>query len=145
MLKIIDFLLKKIGVKLDPNKLKKFIDFGFIFIEKIIVNLDKLYPIYFDFYDEMIKNEIILADISKSKKVLHIGCGPIPATSILLVKKSGVHVTGIDKNPRSVNQARLCVIKTGISDKIQIENKDAKNFSIEKTAKKYVELYTCMR
>ena len=69
MLRIIDFFLQKIGVKLNPYKLKKLIDFGFIFIEKTIVNLDKLYPIYFDFYNEMIEKEIILADISKNKKV----------------------------------------------------------------------------
>ena len=78
----------------------------------------------------MIENEIILADISKNDKVLHIGCGPIPATSILLTKKSGVQVIGIDKNLRSVNQARLCVSKTDVSDKIKITHGDARSYPI---------------
>jgi len=129
--KLIQFFLQKIGVKFDSKKLKKIIDWGFIFSEKVIVKLDKLYFIYFNFYDEMIKNEIILADISREKKILHIGCGSIPATSILLIKKIGVQVTGIDKNPRSVDQARLCVLKTGVSDKIKILDGDAKIFPVE--------------
>jgi precorrin-6B methylase 2 len=79
----------------------------------------------------MIKNEIILADITKEKKVLHIGCGPIPATSILLTKKSGIKVLCIDKNPNSVNQARICVSKTGVSDKIKITHGDARSYPIK--------------
>ncbi len=79
----------------------------------------------------MIENEITLADISKEKKVLHIGCGSIPATSILLIKKTGVQITAIDRNPRSVNQARLCVLKTGVADKIQIVYGDGKIFPVE--------------
>ena len=79
----------------------------------------------------MIENEITLADISKEKKVLHIGCGSIPATSILIIKKTGVQVTAIDRNPRSVNQARLCVLKTGVADKIQIVYGDGKIFPVE--------------
>ena len=58
--KIVQFFLQKIGVKINPNKIKKLNDLGFIFIEKIIVNLDKLYSFYLDFYDEMIKNEITI-------------------------------------------------------------------------------------
>jgi len=131
MLKINDFLFQKIGIKLDYHKLKKIIDFGFILIEKAIVSLDKLHFIYFDVYDKMIENEIALADISKDKLVLHIGCGPIPATSILLTKKIGINVTGIDKNPHSVKKAVLCVNKSGYSDKIQIKHADAKDFAIE--------------
>ncbi len=123
--------MQKIGIKLNPHKLKKFNDLGFIFIEKFIINIDKLWSLYLDFYNEMIENEITLADISKEKKVLHIGCGSIPATSILLIKKTGVQVTAIDRNPRSVNQARLCVLKTGVADKIQIVYGDGKIFPVE--------------
>jgi len=80
----------------------------------------------------MVDNEINLAGISKDNKVLHIGCGSIPASSILLAKKSGNQVTGIDIDARSVNQAKLCVLKSGVSDKVQIIKADAKNFSIDK-------------
>lgn len=130
--KLVQFILQKIAIKLDYHKLKKFVDLGFIFIEKAVVNLDKLHSIYYDIYDKMVENEINLADISKDDKVLHIGCGPIPATSILLTKKSGAQVTGIDKDPLAVKQAKLCVLRNEISDKIQIKHADAKIFPVEK-------------
>lgn len=129
--KLVRFFLEKIVVKLDPHKLKKFTDLGFIFIEKFIINLDKLYSLYFDFYKEMIENEIILADISKNDKVLHIGCGPIPVTSILIAKKTGAQITAIDTNSRSVKQALRILSVLKISDKIQISHANALNFPLE--------------
>ena len=88
ILKAVNFILKKIGIKFDAFKLKKTVDFGFVIVEKIIVKLCKLQTFYLDFYKEMVDTEIKLASISKDDKILQVGCGPIPATSILLAKKS---------------------------------------------------------
>jgi cyclopropane fatty-acyl-phospholipid synthase-like methyltransferase len=129
--KIIQFFMQKIIMKLDQHKLKKYADLIFIFIEKTLVNFDKLYDFYFDFYSEMIKNEITLAGITKNNKIIHVGCGPIPATSILLAKKTGATITGLDKDSKSVKKANLCVSKMGLSNKIQIINKDVNNFSFK--------------
>jgi 16S rRNA G527 N7-methylase RsmG len=129
--KIIQFFMQKIILKFDQYKLKKYADFIFILSEKIIVNLDKLYPFYFDFYSNMIKNEIKLAKITKKDKIVHIGCGPIPATSILLSKITGAKVTGIDKDIKSVKKANFCVSKSDLSDKIQIINTDINKFSVK--------------
>ena len=131
MLKINDFIFQKIGVKLDYHKLKKYIDFGFIVIEKAIINLPKLSFLYFDIYEDMIDNEITLAGISKDKSVLHIGCGPIPVTSILLTKKTNAKIIGIDNNSHSIKKAKIYVKNSGFSDKIQIKHADAKDFPIE--------------
>lgn len=130
MSKIVQFLLQKIGIKLDAHKLKKYIDLGFIVIEKILVKFQKLYPLYFDFYGEMTENEINLANISEDDIILHIGGGPIPATSILLAKKSGARVTSIDNNLRSVKQAISCVLESGVADKVQIQYAEANNFPV---------------
>lgn len=130
MSKIVQFLLQKIGIKLDAHKLKKYIDLGFIVIEKILVKFQKLYPLYFDFYGEMTENEINLANISENDIILHIGGGPIPATSILLAKKSGARVTSIDNNLRSVKQAISCVLESGVADKVQIQYAEANNFPV---------------
>jgi D-arabinose 1-dehydrogenase-like Zn-dependent alcohol dehydrogenase len=131
MSKIVQFLLQKIGIKLDAHKLKKFIDLGFIVVEKILVKFHKLYPLYFDFYGEMTENEINLANISEDDIILHIGGGPIPATSILLAKKSGARVTSIDNNLRSVKQAISCVLESGIADKVQIQYADANSYPVD--------------
>ena len=132
MSKIINFLLQKISIKLDAHKLKKFVDLVFIIIEKILVKFRKLHPFYFDFYDEMTENEINLANISEDDTILHIGGGPIPATSILLAKKSGARVTSIDNNLRSVKQAISCVLEAGVADKVQIQYAEANSFPVDK-------------
>ena len=131
MSKTVQFLLQKIGIKLDAHKLKKFIDLGFIVVEKILVKFQKLYPLYFDFYGEMTENEINLANISEDDIILHIGGGPIPATSILLAKKSGARVTSIDNNLRSVKQAISCVLESGVADKVQIQYAEANSFPVD--------------
>ena len=48
------------------------------------------------------ENEITIAKISNKDKILHVGCGPIPATSIFIVKKTNADVTSIDKNLQSI-------------------------------------------
>jgi cyclopropane fatty-acyl-phospholipid synthase-like methyltransferase len=125
---LVQFFLGKIGVKFDPHKLKKFIDSGFIITEKILIKFQKLRPLYFDFYDEMTKNEIKLANISKDDVILHIGSGPIPATSILLAKKVGAQVISIDNNIHSAKQAISCVSEANVADKVQIKHADANSF-----------------
>jgi len=129
---LVRFFVEKIGVKLDPHKLKKFIDLGFIITEKILFKFQKLRPLYFDFYDEMTENEIKLANISKDDVILHIGSGSIPATSILLAKKVGAQVTSIDNDIRSVKQAISCVSEAGVADKVQIKYADANSFPADK-------------
>jgi len=131
MTKIIDFFLERISVKLDAHKLKPLVDIIFIFSEKIIVKLEKLLSFYLDFYETLIENEIKLANICKNDKILHIGCGAIPATSILLVKKTNADVVAIDKDLKSVEQAKILLSKIGLSDKIRIIYADASNFPIK--------------
>lgn len=80
----------------------------------------------------MIENEIILANITNKDRVLHIGCGPIPVTSIHIAKKTGAQITGIDKNLHSVEQAQALLLRLKFSDKIQIIHADASKFSLEK-------------
>jgi 16S rRNA G527 N7-methylase RsmG len=132
MIKIVHFFLQKISVKFNAQKLKKFIDLSFIIVEKILIKFKKLHPLYFSFYDDMIQKEINLANISKDDKILHIGSGPIPASSILLAKISGAQVTSVEKNLQSVKQALSLICEIGISDKVQIQYTDAIHFPVEK-------------
>ena len=131
MLKFSSFILKRISVKFNVHKLIKFVDLGFILIEKFAVKLDKLLPFYLEFNDKMIENEIELAKISNKDKILHIGCGAIPATSILLAKKTGAQVTGIDKDIFSIKQALICLSKLNFSDKVQVKHAEAQTFPVQ--------------
>jgi len=125
------FFLKKIGIKFDAHKLKKFIDLSFILVEKIIVKLIKLLSFYLDFYEDMVENEISLADISKDDKILHIGCGSVPATSIIIAKKTKAQVTGIDNKLISVKQALNLISSQDLSNKIKIIHADALDYPLE--------------
>jgi len=131
MLKLSSFVLEKISIKFNVQKLKKLVDFGFIIIEKIVVKLNKLLLIYLDFNEKMIENEIKLAKISKDDKILHIGCGPIPVTSILLAKKIGANITAIDNDFFSVKQALVCLSKFNISNNVQIKHAEADTFPVQ--------------
>ena len=58
------------------------------------------------------------------------GCGPVPATSILLAKKSEAQVTSIDNNSYSVKQATSFVFKYDTFNKVRIQHAEAKNFPV---------------
>lgn len=120
-----------ISKKLDISILKKFIDYIFKKIEDIIINLEKFIPIYLSYYEDLIYEEIKLANISKISNVVHIGCGPIPSSSILVAKKTGANVTGIDKNPIAVKKALNCISKFSLIEKINIKNAEAADFAIK--------------
>lgn len=102
-------VMEKVGIKFDAHKLKPFIDFSFIVMEHIVIKLPRLFPFYLAFYEDMAGKEIEMAKITADDRVLHIGCGPIPATSILIAQKTGAKVLGIDYNPVSVQLAHRCV------------------------------------
>jgi len=101
-------------------------------VENIFIKLDKLIPLYLDFYRPIMENEVRLAKISNNDKILHIGCGPIPATSIYIVKKTDADVTAIDKNMLSVKKAQSLILKLKLFSKIQIIHDNALNFPLKK-------------
>lgn len=127
----VSVIIEKIGIKFDNHKLKKYVDFAFVLAEKISVKLTKFLPHYLEFYEKMVDNEVVLANISKTDKVLHIGCGPIPATSILIAKKTGANVTGIDHNFYSIKQAIACLEQLNFSDKVEVRHAEAGIFPIK--------------
>lgn len=131
LIKIVHLFLNNITIKINLYKLKSFIDFQFKLIEKIIVKLDKFIPFYLNFYEKIIENEIKMLNITKDKKILHIGCGSIPATSILITKKTGSNVVTIDNDIESVKFAKLCIKKLNLLNKIKIKYSDVIDFSIK--------------
>ncbi len=129
--KLLKFILEKIGVKLDTHKLKIPVDFSFILVEKVVIKLDKMLPFYLDFYRDMVDKEISLGKITSKNKVLHIGCGPVPATSILIADITNANVTGIDKNNQSVIEAKSFVSKLKNKNKISIIHGEADTFTVK--------------
>jgi D-arabinose 1-dehydrogenase-like Zn-dependent alcohol dehydrogenase len=75
-------------------------------------------------------NEIKNAKITSVDKVLHIGCGMIPTTSILIAKETKARVVGIDNNRNEVKSANKIVAKNGLSDFIKIEYCKGQNYPV---------------
>ena len=120
MLKIIRAFLDNVGIKFDPFKIKKIVDCFFVLVEKTIIKIDGFLSFYLSFYEQMIENEIELVDIDSGKKVLHIGCGSVPATCILISEKTKCNVVGIDNDLKAVKQANNLIRKRDLLDKINI-------------------------
>lgn len=79
------------------------------FLEKKVAGNRALVALYAGYYRQVIDNEITLAAISASHRVLNVGCGAIPFTALLVARKTGAKVWALDCDEAAVNAARQCV------------------------------------
>ena len=103
------------------------------FIDNLACKLDKIAEIYGkkSIGDEY-KKEYDTIGISKSDKVLHVGCGSFPLTEITLVETTNANIVGIDKNLEAVKSAKDIVHRKNLNDKIKIDHGDGINYPVEK-------------
>jgi hypothetical protein len=125
---IFSFLLKNISRKIKAGSLKKVSDYIFIVVEKIIVKFPSFLPAYILYYDDIVEQEISLAGITPKDTILHIGCGSLPSTSLLITKKKAAYVIGIDKNLSSVRDAHYCVQVMHLGHLLQILHSNALDY-----------------
>jgi precorrin-6B methylase 2 len=125
------FFFKTISRNMNPFALKFISDYLFIIVEKIIVKLPSLLLPYITYYEDIVDKEINLAKITKQDNVLHIGCGPLPSTSLLIAQKTGARTIGIDKNIPSVQDAQYCVQVLHQEDQIQIHHANALTYAMQ--------------
>jgi ubiquinone/menaquinone biosynthesis C-methylase UbiE len=76
------------------------------------------------------QKEIECFKISKSKKILHIGCGAYPISAIILGKIYSSKIVAIDKNQFAVNLAQKVVQKKNLSDKIKVLKANGADFDV---------------
>jgi 2-polyprenyl-3-methyl-5-hydroxy-6-metoxy-1,4-benzoquinol methylase len=129
--KLLSLFLKNFNFKINKFYFKKLSDVMFAIAEKIVIKMEKLLPLYVKYYEDIVDKEIAMANISSSDKVLHMGCGSVPSTSILIAEKTVANVVGIDRNSRSVEEARSCVYLVRSDDRIQIKHAEVLNFPVE--------------
>jgi len=125
------FFLKIIGRNMNAFALKFISDYLFVIVEKIIVKLPSLLQSYITYYEDIVDKEINLVKITKQDTVLHIGCGSIPSTSLLVTKKTGARTIGIDKNILSVQDAQYCVHAVHQENQIQIHHANAQTYAMQ--------------
>ena len=67
------------------------------------------------------RNERKKFDLTKSKKILHIGCGSYPITAMVLAEIDGAKVVTIDNNVRAVKRAKEVIKRKNLNGKIKVE------------------------
>jgi len=77
-------------------------------------------------------NECKSFNLSKGKKILHIGCGSYPLTEITIAKLFDVNIVGIDKNLKAVKRANEVILQKRLKNKIKIEQGNGSNFPVKK-------------
>lgn len=128
---IFSFLLKNISRKIKPGSLKKLSDYIFVVIEKIVVKFPSFLIAYILYYEDIVEQEIHLAGITTQDNILHIGCGSLPSTSLLISIKKGTHTIGIEKNPSSVRDAQYCVKVENQEHLLKILQANALNYPMD--------------
>lgn len=123
---------EKISPKFRPGSLKNIWDLIFVIFEKTAYYFKDISSIYIDIYEEMVNNEVNMAEISNRDNILVIGCGSIPATSILLFKKISANIVSIDKDKSAVKKAQNFLKKENLEDEIKIINGDGGKTPIKK-------------
>lgn len=88
--------------------------------EKSDVTRYRLFPRF----KGLISDEIRLASICQDDRVLFVGSGPFPISSILLAQELGCSVDCYDSNLTAVYTSREVVDVLGLGNKIKIEHKD---------------------
>ncbi len=86
---------------------KTFLDRLYYSYEMLVYHIPFFAAAYIRFHAPSVHKELSLLQlhIESTARVLHIGCGSIPYTSLFIAQKTGAHVTGIDHNPSVVKNA----------------------------------------
>jgi cyclopropane fatty-acyl-phospholipid synthase-like methyltransferase len=79
---------------------------------------------------DLFLKEIKEAKIKPNDKVLHVGCGMIPTTSILIADKTKARIVGIDNNGNAVRYANKIIANKGLSNLIKIEYCEGQNYPV---------------
>ncbi len=97
------------------------------FFEKVASKYHFLGYAYKNLYTGFVENEIKAANITKEDKVVHVGCGSLPYTSLIIAEKTGAKVTAIDIDPVAVERARSLTSKDSLL--IQLANAEDFDFA----------------
>jgi len=85
---------------------------------------------YIYFHKYSVFKEIKMSKLEKNENILHIGCGAIPYTTIILAEKLKCNVVGIDKYEDVIINANKLLKRMGLQDKINLKQGDGENYDI---------------
>lgn len=91
---------------------------------QIIESLDQYSTVFGDVYQRVaykrvVQRELELLDPHADAEILHVGCGPLPMTAMVLAKE-GYSVTAIDHDPAAVEAAQQAVDSRNLDKKVEV-------------------------
>ena len=110
--------------------IKEVLDHLYYTFEIISNNIPFIAKLYIKFHKFSVKKEIEMLNLSPSNKILHIGCGAIPYTSIILSREVNSKIVCIDYNPHVVGIANDYLKRYNLSNMIKIEMGDGKIYNV---------------
>lgn len=78
------------------------------------------------------RNERKKFDLTKSKKILHIGCGSYPITAMVLAEIDGAKLVTIDNDVRAVKRAKEVIKRKNLNGKINVEFGKGTDYNLDK-------------
>jgi len=100
-------------------------------IESIAAKSRLGYEIASLYYKDVIKKEILLADIKENDHILCIGGGVCPFSAILLHQKTGAKVTVIDNDSKCIPKAQKTIDRLGLADNVIVSHMDGANLGLK--------------
>lgn len=106
------------------RKSKSLHDVAFRWFEKVIAETF-IGAIYTAFFRQMTISEFRMADIQPEHRIIHVGCGSVPNTLLILAEAFEGSYVGIDRDAAAVARARHMVRRRCLEQKVAIEERDA--------------------
>jgi len=76
------------------------------------------------------RKEVNKFNLSKSKKILHIGCGSYPITALILAEMKVIRIVAIDHNEKCVKIAKKVLEQKNMNGKISVELGEGINYPL---------------
>ncbi len=112
---------EELGYKFRPGTLKNLTNFLYIIFEKAGYNIESISKSYIKIYDDLVKDEIRLANITSNDNVLVIGCGSIPSTAVILARETDTQITAIDIDSQATKKAVRYIKNHNLQDNITVK------------------------
>ena len=122
---------KQIGTKIRAGLLKNLMDKLFVLFEKIGSKFDVISANYLKLYHEMVEKEIKMAKINSDDRVLVIGCGSLPTTTVLISMKTGASIVSVDIDKKSIREAAKYIKNLHLGGKIKLEHVNGLDYSVK--------------
>jgi len=122
---------EELSPKFQVESLKNLMDMLYIIYEIVACKFEILSENYLKLYDEIVEKEITIAKISSKDFILVIGGGSLPATPILIAKKTKAKVISIDKDPLAIKNASKYIETHEIDVGLELKHADGKGFPVK--------------